>query len=303
MKELAKRTIVAVIGIPISIGLIYIGNFPFFLFLLILSNLTLREFYNLGRIRNYSPFAFFGYILNSVLLILSYAFLNGMTNFEPLQIAIIAFILIYSSPFFLLILQIWSKKQKVTENFAITLSGAIFINFGFLSILMIRSLPLLIAKITELGLMPKITLTIHQIQINDTWAFLFFITILGAIWICDSFAYFVGSALGKHKLAPKVSPKKSWEGATAGLAGAFLAIFLFDYLFALSIKFNYLVLFSFVVALMGQTGDLAESKIKRDFNVKDSSNILPGHGGLLDRLDSILFIYPTLLAIFLLFLL
>lgn len=300
MKELARRIIVAFIGIPIAIAIIYLNKFLFFLFLLVLSNLTLREFYNLTKHRNYAPNTFFGYFINSITLILSYIFLSSLKVIDTNQTISLIILVFFLSPFILLLGNIWSKKQKITETLATTLFGLLWINFSFVAILMLRSLPSLFLRINELGVSNKLYLTSVPIPITDLWTFLFFISILGSIWICDSFAYFIGTALGKHKLAPSISPKKSWEGSIAGIFGAFISFYIFDTIFALSIQNGFLFLFSFAVGVIGQLGDLGESKIKRDFNAKDSSNLLPGHGGLLDRLDSIMFVFPTIFVIILL---
>src|SRR3712207_578469 len=111
-------------------------------------------------------------------------------------------------------------------------------------------------------------------------------------WICDTTAYYSGKFFGKHKLCPKVSPKKTIEGAIGGFLGSIIACTLFG-MFAISKGSNVLLIhFSIIGALCGilsQFGDLAASSIKRHVGVKDYSNLIPGHGGILDRFDSILF--------------
>ena len=119
------------------------------------------------------------------------------------------------------------------------------------------------------------------------------ISLLILIWITDTFAYFIGMTLGRHRNIFPVSPKKSLEGFLAGVIFAMI----FSYLFY---KFHFLSLFQAIGAgisagLAGQLGDLFESILKRDFGVKDSSNIIPGHGGMLDRFDSFLIAAPTFL--------
>ncbi|MGD8700140.1 MAG: phosphatidate cytidylyltransferase [Gemmatimonadales bacterium] len=115
-------------------------------------------------------------------------------------------------------------------------------------------------------------------------------------WLGDSAAYSVGRAIGRHKLSPVISPKKTWEGAIAGLvataAGAALYIELTRPLAPWSMSMWQVLLFGAVVSIAGQVGDLFESRFKRDCAVKDSSNLLPGHGGALDRVDSLLFVFP-----------
>lgn len=111
------------------------------------------------------------------------------------------------------------------------------------------------------------------------------------IWLSDTMAYFVGNFMGKHKLAPKISGKKTWEGAIGGLIFTILGGFLIQTYFLPESKFNWIVI-GLIVAIFAPIGDLVESKLKRSFNAKDSGNLIPGHGGFLDRLDSFIFVIP-----------
>lgn len=122
-------------------------------------------------------------------------------------------------------------------------------------------------------------------------------------WLSDTFAYFIGSKFGKHKLSPKISPKKSVEGAVAGVVGttitAILTYFICDYFFFEldTIKLWHVILVTAVTCVLGMFGDLSASVIKRNFGEKDFGTIFPGHGGVLDRIDSFLFTMPTLYLI------
>jgi len=117
------------------------------------------------------------------------------------------------------------------------------------------------------------------------------LVLMGTIWAGDAAAYYGGRALGRHKLAPTISPNKTVEGSVAGLAGSIVAgILLGSWLLQRQISF--LALASLAAAIAGQLGDLAESALKRSAGVKDSSSLLPGHGGMLDRLDSLIFAAP-----------
>jgi phosphatidate cytidylyltransferase len=117
------------------------------------------------------------------------------------------------------------------------------------------------------------------------------ISILSIIWVNDSFAFLIGKNFGKHKLFPSVSPKKTVEGLLGGLIFSLLAsLFISKYYTDFSLV-NWLVI-AVIVSLFGTVGDLVESKFKRQANIKDSGNIMPGHGGILDRLDSLLFAAP-----------
>jgi phosphatidate cytidylyltransferase len=116
-------------------------------------------------------------------------------------------------------------------------------------------------------------------------------------WLGDTSAYLVGKAVGRHKLAPTISPAKTWEGAVAGLVatagGAFVYIELTGAIVSWTMGVAEVAGLGVAVAAAGQVGDLFESRFKRECGVKDSSRILPGHGGVLDRLDSLLFVLPV----------
>lgn len=123
------------------------------------------------------------------------------------------------------------------------------------------------------------------------------------IWLSDTGAFLVGSAIGKHKLFPRISPKKSWEGFIGGLIFCVGAAFIYKYCFPdyfQTVSLGGLIGLGLVVGIFATWGDLVESMIKRTVGVKDSGNILPGHGGILDRIDSLLFVAPATLIYFLL---
>lgn len=116
--------------------------------------------------------------------------------------------------------------------------------------------------------------------------------ILSIVWIGDTGAYFIGSNFGKHKLYPAVSPGKTIEGAIGSLIFSIISsLFLKRYLVP-ELKFNHAVLLGLVISFLSQFGDLSESLIKRKAGVKDSGNLFPGHGGMFDRIDSLLFTIP-----------
>lgn len=124
----------------------------------------------------------------------------------------------------------------------------------------------------------------------------FFLFVL--IWSSDSFAYFTGKFLGKHKMAPKISPKKTWEGFAGGV---FFTIILgyFIEMYYPDLRGNYIIV-GLLVSVFGPLGDLVESQLKRTFGVKDSGNVIPGHGGILDRLDSFIICVPVVYLYFIL---
>jgi phosphatidate cytidylyltransferase len=113
------------------------------------------------------------------------------------------------------------------------------------------------------------------------------------VWITDTGAYFVGRPLGRHKLAPQISPGKTWEGAAGGQIAGFVAVAGLAQAFDLGIDAMHVVALGLIIPTVAQIGDLAESALKRGLGIKDSSGLVPGHGGLLDRMDSLLFAAPA----------
>ena len=132
------------------------------------------------------------------------------------------------------------------------------------------------------------------ISVSDIW-WQTIVLACAATWICDSFALFGGMAFGKHKLAPHVSPKKTWEGCICGALSSVVTGVLIYYIYSrfYPIPLWLCVVTALLASTLGQIGDLAESLLKRMIGVKDFSNLIPGHGGAFDRMDSLLFSVPT----------
>lgn len=170
---------------------------------------------------------------------------------------------------FLTAIGIWEYVRLVnafhpSERLAWLLLGCAYILLGFLSLLGLR--------------------LSHQTFLVVFWLLL-------TIWVTDSAAYFVGRSYGRHKLAPTVSPNKTWEGTVAGAIGGTLLAGIF-FSIAFHVNFFLALFLSLVVSSIGQIGDLVESKVKRLAGVKDSGTLFPGHGGVLDRFDSIMLAAP-----------
>lgn len=122
--------------------------------------------------------------------------------------------------------------------------------------------------------------------------YLFYALLL--VWTTDIFAYLVGRKFGKHPLDPVVSPHKTWEGSVGGTIAAVIVVLIYNAFVPLQKNLGILIIATIALSIIGQIGDLAESSLKRHYNVKDSGKILPGHGGILDRFDSFLFVFPCL---------
>jgi phosphatidate cytidylyltransferase len=135
----------------------------------------------------------------------------------------------------------------------------------------------------------------HLVMLHRTtygWQWLLVIMLI--VMTNDSAAYYTGSAFGKHRLYPLVSPKKSVEGALGGLCGSICGTLLAKFTFFPQLPLADALITAVVIGILGQTGDLFESLLKRSFGVKDSGSVIPGHGGVLDRMDSIIFAAPAM---------
>jgi len=129
---------------------------------------------------------------------------------------------------------------------------------------------------------------IHNLA--DGWKYI--LLLLAIIWMNDTGAYFAGKSLGKRKFYAKVSPKKTWEGSIGGALAGILAALLINWIFSVGVSFGHVILLSILTGYLGQVGDLCESLIKRSTDTKDSGSIIPGHGGILDRVDALIFGAP-----------
>ncbi|MBN1551066.1 phosphatidate cytidylyltransferase, partial [bacterium] len=169
---------------------------------------------------------------------------------------------------------IFMYKEYLIENLSITVFGIIY-QMSIATLILIRQQTVLINQTDQFG---------------SGLVMLLFLT----IWICDTAAYLWGSKFGRHKLFVRISPKKTWEGAIAGFITALMFAYLLKFILVPSLSFRQSLFAGFVIGIVGQIGDLVESGFKRQAGVKDSSSFLPGHGGILDRFDSPLFVAPCI---------
>jgi phosphatidate cytidylyltransferase len=170
-------------------------------------------------------------------------------------------------------------RTNSLTSWAITFAGAYYIGGLLSSFILIRQLDA-----------PLQTGWLQALRIPPGTAWIIFT--LAITFLNDTFAYFVGRAFGRTKMAPILSPKKSWEGAAGGLVASTLSALLCVPLLGLPIHPAYAALIGALAGVVGPAGDLAESLIKRQIGIKDSGTLIPGHGGMLDRVDSLLFVAP-----------
>ncbi|WP_449314411.1 phosphatidate cytidylyltransferase [Rubneribacter sp.] len=186
--------------------------------------------------------------------------------------------------------------------FFLGLTGALYVSLALLLALIVWYVFWMRARVPDVGVsffgaaycgMLLSGLIVVRTALPQPWGGVLVLGLFLSVWANDSFAYLVGSKFGKHKLAPRTSPKKSWEGFIAGLVGSAVFWCLMTLVPGVEMSVPQAVLFGVISGLMGVLGDLAESRIKRNSGFKDSGTIMPGHGGLLDRCDSLFLVAVT----------
>jgi len=143
-----------------------------------------------------------------------------------------------------------------------------------------------VAGILYIGWLLSYFVALRGLDNGRDWVFLALFATFGS----DTAAFFIGRALGKHRLAPHISPGKTWEGAIAGILGSIIVSLVLINLLNLPLGYGGAILLGVLVSVFGQLGDLVESLLKRNMGVKDSGKLIPGHGGFLDRIDSVVFV-------------
>lgn len=252
------RVITAVVGLAIFIPLIVYGHWPLALAAVVLGIVAMSEVLVMKKMFVISFEAIVSY-LGVALLILPDNWLSFLPSVATRWFGFYILVL-------LLLLHTVIRKQRFTFDDAGVLTLAmLYIGMGFHFFVAARDLNL------------------------QTLLYGMFI-----VWITDSGAYMIGRKIGKNKLAPKISPNKTWEGSIGGTIAAVIILAVYCYFFPVGDGWLTMIFVTLILSILGQFGDLIESSLKRYYGVKDSGKILPGHGGILDRFDSMLVVMPML---------
>jgi len=268
LKDLQIRTLWGILFVVILTGAILLGPYTFALLFLLLSFFILKEFYSLTVRSGYSPQIYPGLLTGIFLFILS--FFLARHSIAPKSL-IVLLPIIFSFPVY----ELFRKKKSPIANIAITGFGILYVSvpFSILNFFVFSGLP---------G--------------NTSYNYGLLISIFVFIWVNDSGAYLFGVKYGRHRLFERISPKKSWEGFLGGLITSIIAAWIMSVVFS-QFSFSSMVVIAIVTVVAGTLGDLVESMIKRSVGVKDSGRFMPGHGGLLDRFDSLLLASPVIFFI------
>jgi phosphatidate cytidylyltransferase len=263
MTPFITRSLTAAVYVAVFISSIVAGHFVFFLLILILNLLAQNEFFSLFKKKILSPQPFVALITGGYVIVASYLYLTGFTGnaiFAPFPLLF----------FTLFLLELYSKNQTPFQNLGIVFLSIIYISFPLASFIYIA------------------------FQTGEYYSFLL-IGILLLVWSNDTFAYLTGSKFGKTPLHPRISPKKTVEGTVGGAICTVIVAGIIG--FYLTEDHPLIWMGLAVMAVVGSTyGDLVESMLKRSMNIKDSGKILPGHGGILDRIDALLLALPLVWA-------
>ena len=262
-----KRILTAVVVLPFLIASILIASLWWVFLALAVAAMVLAlwEFYLLAKRLQLKPDPAAGYIAGAALVTIA------LQNDPALNVLLVQFVIIILTAGTLIAATLRGAPfDKMIPSVGATILGVLYIPLLGSHLISIRT-----------GFNP--TLSAHLLSF-------FFLVLMGA----DAGAYYIGRALGKHKLAPSISPGKTWEGAVGGLLAALAMAVLAHFWFFRELPLKYIMPLAGVMTIVGIFGDLAESALKRGAGAKDAANILPGHGGMLDRLDSLLFNAPLL---------
>ncbi|HLB25673.1 MAG TPA: phosphatidate cytidylyltransferase [Nitrospirota bacterium] len=266
-----KRILTAAVGIPLMYLLVQHAP-PVYFFIFIAAGVLvgLYEFYRMFKNSGYQPQTLLG--MTTGLMVVAGFYIGSVTESEIAYVfspdVMVAFAFVAA-----LLFRLFSARESggAMVDVALTFTGVIYVAWLSAYFILLRDW------------------RVGGIDGRDLVFFLMVVT-----WATDTGAYYTGTLAGKHKLYPKISPKKSWEGAFGGLALAVAAAVGCKYWFYHELPLHDAVTLGVVLGIVGQVGDLAESMIKRSARIKDSGGIFPGHGGYLDRVDSLLLNAPAL---------
>lgn len=272
LSNFGVRTLVTAVGAPLILYLAWRGGVLFLVLIEIITLLGLKEFYILAERKLAQPSLLLGRIGCIALGLILYF---TERQYAGLSVAILIVLLVMA--------ELFRNNGSPLLNTATALLGVGYVGGLLNFLLLIRQLPNHRAMDYAMG---------------GTWVVMLFVV----IWVCDTAAYLFGSRFGKHSLFKRVSPKKTVEGAVAGLAAAVLTAWACHATFVNGLRLQDSLIIGLICGVIGQISDLAESRFKRDAGVKDSSNLIPGHGGVLDRFDSELLVAPIVYVYLVLFL-
>lgn len=259
--DLRKRLQVAVVGVPFGILAAYVGDWFFSLMIVVVSSLIIRELSRLLRKLDWHSIPWLSYATNIALIAVAHFF-----TLRELSLVVIVALVIGG------LSSLRGDALRGARRLIPTFYVSFAVGFPVATLVMIRE--------------------------SVTWetnfsGMVMIMMIIGGVWIVDTCAYFVGRGLGRHKLAPRLSPNKTIEGALGSLIGGAVFAALWGMMVHQQVGLWHRVVIGLLIGSVSVLGDLVQSMLKRAAQVKDSGSMIPGHGGVYDRFDSLLFVAPT----------
>lgn len=298
--SLPRRVAVAAVAIPAILWITYLGGYYFFLLMTVISSLSLFEFYRLAELKGNFPQKtvglVFGFLVNVAFVydrlsieIFRFFQQNGI-NLSMFSLHQFLLFIMLLCVLIVALVELFRRKGSPLQNTGITVFGVFFISLFFGTLIQTRELFPYGFPVTRF--FPHAIPNEADLAQIDRWGGFTVMAVFVTIWICDTAAYFGGITLGKHKLFERVSPNKTWEGALFGFVFSVITMVVAKWLFLEYMSTSQAIVLGMMIGCFGQLGDLFESRFKRDVGVKDSSSIIPGHGGVFDRFDSLVFVSP-----------
>ncbi len=278
-RSMLTRIVVGLFAAAFFITINFAGNgLPFALGIALFAVWGASEFYQAVKKQGGEPAEMLGYFACVVFQIAAWTH-NGerFARYLPALLLLVVLTTLLS--------ELGKRRPKPIVSIGTTMLGAVYVGWLFSYLTLLHGMQPGVIRLSGAN-MPLLVPPIAHTTPGE-WLVIF---VAACTWLSDSGALFFGKAVGKHKLAPNISPGKTIEGSMGGLLTAVLAGAALGYW--LQLPMIHAIVLSFLCGLFGQIGDLCESALKRDLNVKDFGVVLPGHGGILDRIDSVLFSAP-----------
>lgn len=279
IKTLTTRTITAIVFVTVLLAGIFLNFFSFAALFFVVSIWGLFEFYQLSEKLGAKPYKLIGLFSGAVLFSVTVFSNSNLALFFPSEYLFASSLVLV---FFIFIVGLFDQKANTVLNIAYTLSGIIYVVVPFMLLLNISCID------------KAYTFNHPSTNWYNNFApynFHYVLGIILLIWSSDVCAYLVGSLIGKHKLYERISPGKTWEGTIGATILTIACAFIIAHFYP-ELALKHWIVISVIVCVFGTIGDLVESMLKRQAGVKDSGKIMPGHGGILDRFDSLLFVSP-----------
>ncbi len=272
MSNFWQRILTAAVGVPILYAIFRIGGVIYLLFIMALILVGQLEFAKLLRSRNYPEQKVSGLVFSLLLAVAAYM---GYFYFMMALTGAVVLVLVFE-------LRREREGEKVVRA-GITLFGIVYLGWLLGHAVLLRNIGCL-KPVSEYALNAQ--------GLKDPGFFFIFFTV-ACTFLNDTGAYFTGLRFGRRKLAPEISPGKTVEGTIGGIIACILTGIIVNYGFGSPLDSDWTISFSLLIAVSAVFGDLVESAIKRGAGIKDSGEIVPGHGGVLDRFDSLIFVFPV----------